>query len=121
MAICKVSTSIINYRIDQRAFKILQMEGPGKEGKEREALGIIESQAEVLDWSVVTLESDSDKDMEAHPSDCRAANKELTNILTIMDGTQSRTAAARSREKRIMKCLNHIMDIIDDKYEEANE
>ena len=57
--------------------------------------------------------------MEALPSDCRAADKKLTRILTIMDGIQARTAAARRR--RIMKRLNHIMDIIDDKWEEAKD
>ena len=52
------------YRINQRAFKIWQVEGRRKEREEREALGIIESRSEVPELSVVTLDSQLDKDME---------------------------------------------------------
>ena len=111
------------YRINQRAFKMWQVEGPRKEREEWEALGIIESQAAVLEWSVVTLDSQLDKDIEERPGDSRAAVKELTKILKIMGETHARMAVARRRKKRIMKrlALDHIMDLIDDKWEEAKE
>ena len=76
---------------------------------------MMELQAEVLEWSVVLLDSELDKDMETQPSERRAADKKVTRILTIMDGIQTRTAATRSWKKRIMKCLDDIMDLIDDK------
>ena len=34
----------------------------------------------------------------------------------IMDGIRVRTTLARSWKTKIMKCLDHIMDIIDDKW-----
>ena len=75
----------------------------------------------MLEWSVVTLDSQLDKDIEERPGDSRAAVKELTKILKIMGETHARMAVARRRKKRIMKrlALDHIMDLIDDKWEEA--
>ena len=109
VAICKFSTHKVTYKINQRAFKMWQIEDPGEEHEEwaalgmtglqaevLEALGIIGLQAQVLEGSVVTLDSKLEKDMEAQPSDCRAADKKLSRILTIMDKIQAWTAAARS-------------------------
>ena len=82
---------------------------------------MMESQAEVLEGLVVTLDSELEKDMEAPPSDCRAADKKLTRILAMTDGIQARTVAARNWKKMIMKRLDQIMDIIDDRWEEAKD
>ena len=85
------------------------------------ALGRVEIQAEMLEEWVVTLDNELDIDMEARPSDCRAADDELSRILTTMDGIQAKTAVTETRKRGIMKRLDRIMDTIDDKMEEATE
>ena len=70
-----------------------------------------ESQAKV-----VTLDTEFEKDMKF-----RAVDKKLTRILTIMAGFQVMMAAAKRLKKRNMKHLDHLMDIINDKKEEAKE
>ena len=86
-----------------------QTEGPKEENKVWETLGAIESQSETLEW-LVTMDNKLDKDMEAPPSDCRAADKVLTNILTIMNRTKASMAAAKGWKKEIMKLLEHIVE-----------
>ena len=83
-----------------------QIYDPGEEHVVWAASGRMESQAEVLEGSVVTLDSKLDMDMEA-------------NSVTVKQRTS--TAATQSWKKIIIKCLDYIMDITDDKWQEANE
>ena len=57
----------------------------------------------------------------ARPSNCRAADIKFTRIFMTVDGIQAKTAVPGSRKRAIMKRLDRIMDIIDDKMDEATE
>ena len=59
-------------------------------------LGIMDSQGKMLEWSVVALNREFDKDMKVLPRKCRAADEKFTKNLSIMDGIQARTTLLRS-------------------------
>ena len=78
-----------------------------------------EIRVEALEDKLSAMDSQQSRDMEVSPRKCRAANAELSTILFNMNKLQATTVVTKHKKKAIRKCLDKLMDIIDDKMVET--
>ena len=62
-----------------------------------------------------------DMNMEARPSECRAANKQLKKLVATEYRTQASATAVKDMKRRIAKRLIKAMEAVDVRMNEARE
>ena len=74
---------------------------------------------EALEDQLGKLSGQRSRELEARPRRCRAADALLLHILCDINKLQGTKDCTEDRKKSLVKRLNELLDVIDNKVEEA--